>query len=40
MHIQHISSETKKLIARLNPIYNSFSEMTPSEQEFLTDIVR
>lgn len=40
MQIQHISSETKKLIARLNPIYNSFSEMTPSEQEFLTDIVR
>lgn len=40
MQIQYISSETKRLIAKLNPIYNSFSEMTPSEQEFLTDIVR
>lgn len=40
MQIQHISSETKKLISGLNPIYNSFSEMTLSEQEFLIDIVR
>jgi predicted O-methyltransferase YrrM len=40
MQIQKISSQTQELIATLNPIYNSFSEMTPSEQEFLTDIVR
>ena len=40
MQIQRISPETKELIAQLNPIYNSCSEMTPSEQEFLVDIVR
>lgn len=40
MQIQHISSETRKLIAELNPVYTSFSEMSTSEQEFLTDIVR
>lgn len=40
MKIQKIHSKTKELIAGLNPIYNSFSEMTASEQEFLTDLVR
>lgn len=40
MKIQKIYSETKELIAKLNPVYNSYSEMTLSEQEFLTDLVR
>jgi len=40
MKIIQIRSETKKLIKELKPVYNSYSEMSPSEQEFLTEIIR